>query len=152
MTIWSAFWRDERGVVLSAEAVMVGSVAVLGGLVGLNAAATAVNDEMTEMASAIRSFDQSYVIAGHASCGAWKAGSYYIQPRVEVSLRELCGETETDVVGIRESIDNQRDLIYPVESLDQPPANELPKKQEEPKKKKDKKKAKADAADSQGDE
>ncbi|MBI1346769.1 hypothetical protein GC163_10830 [bacterium] len=147
MNLFHQLWKDEQGAILTAEAVMIGSVAVLGGVVGLNAAASAVNDEMTEMASAIRSLDQSYVIRGHSRCGAWTAGSYYIQPRVEESLAELCGEQPTDVVKIRDEIDAQRAKLYPTITEEPAPANELPPK------KKDKKKAEAKkpAKDSQED-
>ncbi len=133
MRLWNQLWHDEHGFVLSAEAVLLGSVVVLGGIVGLKAAATSVNDELTEMASAIRSLDQSYVISGRSSCGAWTAGSYYIQPRVEDSLSGLCGEGAADVVGMRQDIDDQRNLIYPAESADRPPENELPPKKVAPK-------------------
>jgi len=140
MNIFKQLWVDECGVILTAETVMVGSVAVLGGLVGLNAAASSVNAEMTEMASAIRSLDQSYVLRGHSSCGAWTAGSYYIQPRVEESLAELCGEQPTDVTGIRTDIDAQRDKLYPAVTEEPAPANELPAKKQDKKKKADAKK------------
>lgn len=130
MGIWQQLWNDEAGVVLSAEAVMVGSVAVLGSVVGLGAVAHAVNEEMVEMASAVRSLDQSYVVRGHSGCRAWTAGSYYIQPRVEDSVRELCGEGEADIVGIRTAIDADRDRIYG--PLDAPQANELPPKKAKP--------------------
>lgn len=128
MSLWNELWRDDRGAILTAETVMVGSVVVLGSVVGLSAAANAVNDELTEVASALRSFDQSFVIAGQSNCRAWKAGSYYIQPRVEVALQELCGISDTDIVGIRDQIDAQRDLIYGRLDADAPPPNDLPPK------------------------
>lgn len=128
MSLWNELWRDDRGAILTAEMVMVGSVVVLGSVVGLSAASNAVNDELTEVASALRSFDQSFVIAGQSNCRAWKAGSYYIQPRVEVALQELCGVTDTDIVGIRDQIDAQRDLIYGRLDADTPPPNDLPAK------------------------
>ncbi len=137
MNLIQQFWHDDRGAVLTAETVMVGSVAVLGSVVGLNAAASAVNDEMVEIASAIRSFDQSYVVSGQASCRAWSAGSYYIQPKVEVALQELCGEGAADMVAIRNEIDEHRAKLYPGADDDEPaPKNELPAKK---KPKKDKK-------------
>ena len=67
-------WYDEGGVVLSAEVVMVGTVAVLGTIVGLSTVSTAVDQEMKEFAGAIRSLDQSYGYVGHQSCRAWTAG------------------------------------------------------------------------------
>jgi hypothetical protein len=82
-------WRDEIGVVLSAEAALLGTVGVIGATVGLSAVNKAVNDELTEVASAFRSLDQSYHIEGRHGCGAWTAGSSYRQPCVEESLEEL---------------------------------------------------------------
>ena len=94
MRLWQEFWGDEAGAVVSAELVAVGTVAVLGGSVGLNLLAASVNDELKETAYAVRSFDQSYSVAGHVSSRAWKAGSSYTQPDVKKSLEEL-----SDMVG-----------------------------------------------------
>jgi hypothetical protein len=82
-------WRDEIGVILSAEAALLGTVAVIGATVGLSAVNKSVNDELTEVASAFRSLDQSYHIEGRHGCSAWTAGSSYRQPCVEESLEEL---------------------------------------------------------------
>lgn len=101
MPIWRHFWEDEAGAVVSAELVAVGTVAVLGGSVGLNMLATSVNDELKETAFAIRSLNQSYAFAGHASARAWAAGSAYTQPDVEQSLKEL-GDLVGDQPDIRQ--------------------------------------------------
>jgi hypothetical protein len=108
MRIANVLWRDESGLILSAEAVMVGTVGVLGAVVGLNMTTTAVNDELKEFAFAIRSLDQSYGFAGHRSCGAWSAGSYYQQQDVQVSLQELCADGATDIRAIQQEIEAQR--------------------------------------------
>lgn len=84
------FWTDEIGVILSAEAALLGTVAVIGTTVGLSAVSRSVNDELTEVASAFRSLDQSYHFEGQHRCGAWTAGSSYQQRSVEESLEELC--------------------------------------------------------------
>ena len=89
MSIWSAFWADEAGAVLSAEAVLLGTVGVMGATVGLNMAATAVNEELKEFSYGIRSLNQSYMIRGHRGSGAWTAGSGYVQPPVEESIERL---------------------------------------------------------------
>ncbi len=83
------FWNDEIGVILSAEAALLGTVAVIGTTVGLSAVSHSVNEELTEVASAFRSLDQSYHFEGRHGCGAWTAGSSYRQPCVEESLEEL---------------------------------------------------------------
>ncbi len=89
MSLLHALWRDETGVVLSAELVLLGTLGVVGATVGLNAAAKSVNEEMTDFARDMRSLDQSYSVPGYRSCGAWKAGSSYRQEDVEVSLRRI---------------------------------------------------------------
>jgi hypothetical protein len=135
MQSWKDLWRDEAGAVLSAEVVLVGSVAVLGAVVGLNTAATAVDEELKEFAAAIRSLDQSYGYAGHQSCRAWSAGSYYRQPDVEQSLSELCGESPANFEAIQRAVDEQRGTrpadatsVLPIAPLPDPvPENQLPK-------------------------
>lgn len=84
------FWRDEQGAVVSAELVTVGTVAVLGTTVGLSTVATAINEEMTDFAKAIRSLDQSYSFRGFTSCRASTAGSCFTQQPVNESILALC--------------------------------------------------------------
>ncbi len=89
MSLWSRFWEDEAGAIVSAELIAIGTVAVIGGTAGMNMMGHAVNDELRETAFAIRSFDQSYAVSGYVSGRAWKAGSSYTQQDVKKSLREL---------------------------------------------------------------
>lgn len=84
------FWRDEQGAVVSAELVTVGTVAVLGTTVGLSTVATALNEELTDFAKAIRSLDQSYSFRGFTSCRASTAGSCFTQQPVNESILALC--------------------------------------------------------------
>jgi hypothetical protein len=145
MQLLNALWHDEAGAVLTAETVLVGSVAVLGATVGLSTVSTAVNEELKEFGYAIRSLDQSYGFVGQSSCRAWTAGSYYTQPRVEVALAELCGEGAANIDVIREHVDAQRALQHPTATpiepqlapAPEPEPNDLPQpelKKEEPKK------------------
>ena len=94
MQHWKRLWQDERGFVVSSELVLLGTVGVIGATVGLNMAATAVNDEMTEFAYAIRSLDQTYHFQGFSSCRACTAGSSYTQQVVEKSIQDLCAGQE----------------------------------------------------------
>jgi len=107
-------WDDESGLVLSAEAVTVGTVGVLGAVVGLNAASTAVDQELKEYAGAIRSLDQSYGYVGHQSCRAWTAGSCYRQQDVQQSLADLCSDGATDLQAIENHVKSQRSMRLPV--------------------------------------
>lgn len=101
-------WQDESGLVLSAEVVTVGTLGVLGAVVGLNAASNAVDGELKEFAGAIRSLDQSYGYVGHQSCRAWTAGSYYRQQDVQQSLADLCSGGDTDIRAIQQHVDSHR--------------------------------------------
>lgn len=62
-----SLWRDEAGFILSAELVLIGTIAVLSLVVGLAAVAAAVNDELRDCATAFGSSKQSYDRYGDAS-------------------------------------------------------------------------------------
>src|SRR5690606_4419320 len=53
-------WTDERGFVISSELVLLGTLGVLGATAGLHVAATAIDEELFDVACAFRSLDQSY--------------------------------------------------------------------------------------------
>ena len=89
MRLFQKLWNDEAGVLLSAEAAIIGTVAAVGVGAGLNVVATSVNDELNEVAYAIRSLDQSYSIPAQKGCGAWTAGSEFRQQPVEKSIKQL---------------------------------------------------------------
>lgn len=56
----SKFWNDESGVIISAELVLVLTIAVLAMIVGLSEVAVAVNTELNDISNAIGALDQSY--------------------------------------------------------------------------------------------
>lgn len=70
-------WNDEAGAVLSAELVLVLTIVVIGVLVGLKALQAAVVTELTDVAGAVGSLNQSYSYGGIESCGAAVAGSAF---------------------------------------------------------------------------
>lgn len=94
MNLFAKLWRDEAGVLLSAEAVVVGTVAVVGLTTGLTVVAKSVNEELKDVAFAIRSLDQSYSIPAIEGCGARTAGSSFQQEPVKESLAELTAVIE----------------------------------------------------------
>lgn len=94
MNLFTQLLHDEHGFVLSAEMALLGTVGVIGATVGLTAVTKSVNDELTEVAMAFRSLDQSFHFEGASGCGACTAGSCYTQPPVEVSLKKLAAEIE----------------------------------------------------------
>jgi len=95
MRLFTKLWNDEFGVLLSAEAVVVGTVAVVGLTTGLTVVAKSVNAELQDVAFAIRSLDQSYSIPAQEGCGARTAGSSFTQVPVEESLDDLRKAIET---------------------------------------------------------
>ena len=96
MSLFNTFLNDDSGMILSAEAVLVGTVGIIGATVGLSAAAKAIDAELTETALAIRSLDQSYSFQGQ-SCGtAWTAGSRFVQEPAFQSRAELLREVKRD--------------------------------------------------------
>lgn len=86
---WTNFWLDDHGFIVTAEAVLLATMAAAGVTVGLHSAAKSIDAELRETARAFRSLDQSYVHYGFATGGAATAGSAYRQPPVEKSLAEL---------------------------------------------------------------
>jgi hypothetical protein len=78
------FWSDEAGVVISAELVLILTVAVLGILVGLVEVRNAIVGELTDLGLAFSHLNQSYAFAGLSnwkgwgSCFSWIAGSSFI--------------------------------------------------------------------------
>jgi len=90
MRLFKKLWNDESGVLLSAEAAILGTVGVVGIGSGMHVVATSVNEELKDVGYAIRSLDQSYSIPAQKGCnGAWTAGSEFKQQPVEQSIKEL---------------------------------------------------------------
>ncbi len=61
------FWNDEVGAILSAEIVLVGTILVLGMLVGLVELQCSLVDELNDLGEAFGSLNQSYTLAGSAA-------------------------------------------------------------------------------------
>jgi len=60
------FWNDEAGFIVSAELVLVLTIAVLGTVVGLTAIRDSVANELVDLSSAFGAVDQSYNVTGLA--------------------------------------------------------------------------------------
>lgn len=60
--------NDESGVIISAELVLVLTIAVLAMVVGLSEVAVAINTELNDLSNAFGKIDQSYAYTGfHAN-------------------------------------------------------------------------------------
>lgn len=96
-SIFNDLWKDESGAVVTSELVLLGTVGVLGATVGLNQVSDALNGELQDVASAVRSLDQSYHVPGRSNgCGAWTACSTFRQAPVEQSLQELWSKADQE--------------------------------------------------------
>ncbi|MCP4788071.1 MAG: branched-chain amino acid aminotransferase [Fuerstiella sp.] len=60
MKIFNALATDENGFIVSAEIVLVGTILVLGVIVGLTELSFGVNQELEDLGAAIGSVNQSY--------------------------------------------------------------------------------------------
>ena len=74
MKILKRLWKDEAGVVMSAETVMLGTMGVLAMTAGVGTMATAVNSELGEMGKAFRGFDQSFSAPGFQTSFGGRSG------------------------------------------------------------------------------
>ena len=68
----AALWKDESGVILSAELVLILTIGVLAMIVGLNSVAKAVTQELNDVSGALGALDQSYAYRGMNKW--WHAG------------------------------------------------------------------------------
>ena len=68
--------KDEHGVILSAEIVIVGTVLVIGVMTGMVCLQKSVNSELGDFAKAIDSIDQSYSFSGHRKAGGHHGTGY----------------------------------------------------------------------------
>ena len=61
------FWNDEAGVIISAELVLVLTIAVLAMVVGLSEVTVAINTELNDISNAFGAINQSYCYTGFRS-------------------------------------------------------------------------------------
>ena len=76
-TLPAALWSDEHGFIVSAELVLVGTVAVLALVVGLSEVSNNVNQELEDVGSAFACLDQSFFSSCIEGCKAGKKGSNF---------------------------------------------------------------------------
>ncbi|WP_437187926.1 branched-chain amino acid aminotransferase [Planctomicrobium sp. SH668] len=77
MTTLNALLNDEAGFIVSAELVLISTIAVLGLIVGLSEVALNVNNELEDVGSAFASMDQGFKVRCHNGHGGQTAGSRF---------------------------------------------------------------------------
>lgn len=90
-----SLFNDESGVIISAELVLVLTIAVLAMVVGLSEVAVAINTELNDVSNAIGALNQSYCITGFCSFSNGKlkssvAGSSFHDGYDDCDLNSTC--------------------------------------------------------------
>lgn len=62
--MFTKFYNDESGVIISAELVLVLTICVLSMVVGLAEVASAINTELNDVSNAFGALNQSYSVTG----------------------------------------------------------------------------------------
>ena len=97
--MWQRLLADESGLVISSELAMVGTLGVLGMVVGLESVSSAVNLELNDLSCAFRSLNQSYSFRSIAKAGHGRfTGSAFTDLS---SNGNNCGIFQADVFGQR---------------------------------------------------
>lgn len=82
--------RDQRGMILSSEVVLVGTILVLGSIVGLAAVSHAVTNELNDVANAYRA-NNCFSGGDHSESGRWDGTSSGYQITDSVGVPEMAG-------------------------------------------------------------
>ncbi len=85
------FLNDEAGFIVSAELILVATIAVLSLIVGLSEVAFGVNQELEDVGAAIGSINQTFCYNGVAGHKGSAAGSHFYD------TKDYC-DSESDVV------------------------------------------------------
>jgi hypothetical protein len=70
------FLSEDDGFLISAEMVLVVTILVIGGIVGLNNVSTALNKEMGDLANSYQAMSQSYYASGYGYGGGMDFDPY----------------------------------------------------------------------------
>lgn len=73
----TALWNDEAGFVVSAELILISTIAVLSLIVGLTEISFGVNQELEDVGSAVGSMNQSFFYSGVTGFKGVAVGSVF---------------------------------------------------------------------------
>ena len=90
--------NDECGVIISAELVLVLTIAVLSMVVGLTEVATAINTELNDVANAFGALNQSYAVTGFGSLTHGKPKGFTAGSGWTDSIDDCDTDTTCDIV------------------------------------------------------
>jgi hypothetical protein len=78
LMIASKIWNDDAGFIISIELILISTIVVIGLITGLAAVRNAIVSELSDVAGAISSLNQSYSINGSRSSSGSTAGSRFV--------------------------------------------------------------------------
>ena len=91
LQITRSFLNDEAGFIVSAELILIATIAVLSLIVGLSEVAYGVNQELEDIGSAFGAMNQTFCYNGVAGHKGSAAGSHFNDSR------DFC-DSESDIV------------------------------------------------------
>lgn len=91
-------YHDEAGFIISAELVLVLTIAVLAMIVGLSEVAVAVNTELNDVSNAIGALNQTYAFTGFWSGSHGKTKSYILGSEFDDAYDDCDTNTSCDIV------------------------------------------------------
>ncbi len=77
VAVGMSLWKSEDGAIISAELVLVMTIAVLAMIVGLHKVSLAVNAELNDVAEAFGAISQTFCFEGVSVCNACVSGSSF---------------------------------------------------------------------------
>lgn len=98
MQTLKAFFADDVGFVISAELVLVMTIAVLAMIVGLSEVAVAVNTELNDVSNAIGALNQSFAFTGFTSSSNGKLKSSFAGSCFQDMIDDCDLNTTCDIV------------------------------------------------------
>jgi Flp pilus assembly pilin Flp len=94
----SSFWAEEAGATYTMEVILVATLVVIGLTVGLGRLRVALQDELCDIANAIGSLNQSFIVpAGDVcSCGVFTSGSGFLDDteHCDCDCIDICGDVK----------------------------------------------------------
>lgn len=92
--VMTALYHDENGFIISAELVLIATIAVLAMIVGLSEISLGINNELEDVASSFGHINQSFYYRGLTGHAAGISSSSF------TDRRDFC-DGENDITGTR---------------------------------------------------
>lgn len=75
--VLTRLWNEQDGAILSSELLLIGSILVIGAIVGLSAVRDSVVTELADVAQALANFDQSYSVSAVVGHHSFTGGGFF---------------------------------------------------------------------------